>query len=102
MTKRVGAIIGIVIGAITLLGLLAGGVKKLDDVEDGIAANTVSIDTLLNRTRRTDSLVTLGDRWRKRQICQENGYSVRNCPLLRAEMGTEELEPNRAMIPEIP
>ncbi len=102
MTKRVGAIIGVVIGAITLLGILAGGVKTLDDVEDAIADNAVNIDTLLDRTRRTDSLVTLGDRWRKRQICQENGYTVQNCPLLRAEMGTEEIEPNRAMMPAIP
>ncbi len=102
MTKQIGAVIGIVIGLLALFGSIATGVKKLDDVEDGIAENAVSIDTLLQRTRRTDSLVTLGDRWRKRQICQENGYTIENCPLLRAEMGDEDLEPNPASLPEVP
>ncbi len=102
-SKKIGAWIGVALGSIALLGSLWTGFKVLDGLQDTDESLKLSVAEIQKAVVRFDSLTTANDRYRKRMICRDAGYVPGDCPLLKRELGGEDLEPSeRAKLPEIP
>lgn len=87
--KLGGGIAGLVVA-------LWAGFQVLDGMQDEVGRLSGIVDKL-------DSMVVKNDKWRLRSICEANGYTASNCPLLIHDLGGEPIIPagSGAMLPEI-
>lgn len=81
-----------------LIAALWAGFLLLYGLKTEVNRLTVLVDYM-------DSTVVKNANYRKRQICKANGYigeRFEQCPLLRMELGGEEIEPAEDDAPALP